>query len=76
MMVYNIKTLLQRKSAIDKKKYTYKDIESATKINKTLLARINSTVDYNITAKHIEKLCCYFNCTPNDLISIYDDPPE
>ena len=71
MIIYNIKKLLQKKSYIDKVKYTYKDIEKKTGINTTLLTRINSTVYYNITAKHIEKLCDFFNCTPNDLISIY-----
>jgi len=74
MIIYNIKKLLKEKSVQDKKKYTYKDIEAATGIKRLQLSRINSTPDYNITGKHIEILCRYFNCTPNDLISIYDEP--
>ena len=78
MIVYNIRALLQKKSAIDKvkTKYTYKDIENETGINAVKLSRINSTVDYNINAKDIEKLCNYFSCTPNDLISIYPDKTD
>ena len=75
--MYNIKTQLKKKSAIEKARYTYKDIEKATGIKAIRLSRINSTVDYNIHAKDLEKLCNYFNCTPNDLISIYpDEKPE
>ena len=76
MIVYNIKKLLKEKSIKDNKKYTYQDIENVTGIKKLQLSRINSTPDYNITGKHIEILCRYFNCTPNDLISIYDAPKE
>ena len=68
---------MQRKSMKDRKKYTYKDIEAATGIKVKLLSKINATPNYNISALHIEKLCNYFNCTPNDLISIYpDENPE
>ena len=73
MIVYNIRSLLEKKSRIEKTKYTYKDIEKATGIKRLQLTRLNTIPDYNITGKHIEKLCNYFNCTPNDLISIYPD---
>ena len=73
MIVYNIKKLLKKKSTKDNKKYTYQDIEKATGIKRLQLSRINSTPDYNITGTHIEKLCRYFNCSPNDLITIYDE---
>ena len=73
MVAYNIKSLLRKKSFIDKKKYTYKDIEKSTGINDVQLSRLNSTPNYSIKGDHIEKLCNYFNCTPNDLISIYPD---
>ena len=77
MIIFNIKTLLQQKSFKEKKRYTYYDIEDATCIKYITLSRINSTVDYNVRTKDIEKLCNYFNCTPNDLITIYpDEKPE
>jgi len=77
MVVFNLKTLIQKKSFIDKQKYSYKDIENATGIKSYRLSRINTTTDYNIDIKDLEKLCNYFKCTPNDLISIYpDENPE
>jgi len=74
MIILNLKNLMKRKSAATGKKITYTDIEDATGISYATLSRINSTVGYNIKIDHIEKLCRYFGCTPNDLISIYDDP--
>ncbi|KPA18559.1 XRE family transcriptional regulator [Candidatus Magnetomorum sp. HK-1] len=76
MVVFNLKTLIQKKSHTDKTKYTYKDIEEITGIKSYRLSRINSTTDYNIDIKDLEKLCNYFNCTPNDLISIYPDKTD
>ena len=73
MIIFNIKSLLQKKSFKEKKRYTYYDIEKSTGIKYITLSRINSTVDYNVRTKDLEKLCNYFNCTPNDLISIYPD---
>jgi len=73
MVVYNIKSLLRKKSFIENKKLTYKDIELATGINSVQLSRLNSTPNYSIQGLHIEKLCRYFQCTPNDLISIYNE---
>ena len=62
------------KSSTTGNKITYTDIEKDTGISYATLSRINSTIGYNIKIDHIEKLCRYFKCTPNDLISIYDDP--
>jgi len=77
MVAYNIKSLLRKKSFMDKTKYTYKDIEKATGISNVQLSRLNSTPNYSIQGTHLEKLCNYFNCTPNDLITIYpDENPE
>ena len=76
MVVYNIKELLKLKSNNESKKLSYKDIENVTGINRVQLSRLNSKPNYPITAYHLEKLCRYFNCTPNDLIKIYDEPPN
>jgi putative transcriptional regulator len=77
MVVFNLKTLIQKKSFSDKQKCSYKDIEKSTGIKSYRLSRINTTTDYNIDIKDLEKLCNYFNCTPNDLITIYpDEKPE
>ena len=76
MIIFNIKALLQKKSVIENKKYTYDDIEIATGIKRLQLTRLNTKPNYNTSITHIEKLCNYFNCTPNDLISIYPDKPD
>ena len=73
MVRYNLRYLIEKKSIKDGKKITYKDIESATGIGYFTLSRINSVVNYNLHVDHLEKLCNYFSCTPNDLISIYPD---
>jgi len=73
MIILNLKSLIKRKSKATGQRITYKDVEESTGINYATLSRINSTVGYNIKIDHIEKLCNYFNCTPNDLITIYPD---
>jgi len=74
MIVFNIKSLLEKKSKSENKRLTYKDIELATGIKYFKISRISSQTNYNLNVIDIEKLCRYFNCTPNDLISIYDEP--
>jgi len=76
MIIFNIKSLLHKKSILEKKRYTYDDIEKATGIKRLQLTRLNTTPNYNTAITHIEKLCNYFNCTPNDLISIYPDKTD
>ena len=76
MILFNIKQLLRKKAFNNKTKYTYKDIEKATGIKSLQLTRLNTVPNYNTSITHIEKLCRYFNCTPSELIKIYDDPPN
>ena len=76
MVKYNIRSLLQKKSMVDHVKYTYQDIENDTGIKINILSRMNSTPNYNISAVNLEKLCRYLNCTPNDLVKIYDDTSD
>ena len=73
MVIYNLRVLMHKKSFKDKKKCTYNDIVKDLDISKQTLSRINTTPNYTISAENLEKLCNYFNCTPNDLISIYPD---
>jgi putative transcriptional regulator len=73
MIIFNLKAIMLKKSAQSGKKITLKTISKSTGIEYTTLSRIASTPNYNINIDHIEKLCNYFNCTPNDLMSIYPD---
>ncbi|KPA18561.1 XRE family transcriptional regulator [Candidatus Magnetomorum sp. HK-1] len=72
MILYNLKTLINKKSYKDKKKYTYQEISDATGISKQTLSRINSTPNYTISSENLEKLCRFFNCKIEDLITIHD----
>jgi putative transcriptional regulator len=76
MLIINLKHLITKKSARDRKRIYYKDISNATGIGVSTLSRIAIDHNYNISRDHIEKLCRYFECTPNDLITIIPDPPE
>jgi DNA-binding Xre family transcriptional regulator len=61
---------MERKSAIDKKRITYKVIEMETGVKALTLSRIATNPNYNLTRSHIEKLLVYFGCQPNDLFSL------
>ena len=77
MVSFNLKSLMWKKAYKENNKVTYQHIKDVTGISIQTLSRINSTPNYTISAENLEKLCNYFNCTPNDLISIYpDENPE
>jgi putative transcriptional regulator len=76
MVIYHIRDLMLRKSVKTNKKITYDTITEETGISKMTLSRMSSQRGYNATVENIERLCNYFQCTPNDLISIIPDPPE
>ncbi len=70
MVLLNLKALIERKSAIEGKRITYKTIEEETGIKVLTLSRIATNHDYNISRKDIEKLLIYFDCQPNDLMTL------
>ncbi|KPA18557.1 XRE family transcriptional regulator [Candidatus Magnetomorum sp. HK-1] len=76
MLIYHVKDLMLKKSAQLNKKITYDQISKDTGISKITLSRLSSSKGHNARAEIIEKLCNYFNCTPNDLISIYPDKTD
>ena len=69
MLIVNLKALIERKSAIEKRRITYKVIEQEAGIKALTLARISSNQNYNLSRKDLEKLLVYFNCQPNDLLT-------
>jgi len=73
MIIYHIKDLMLKKSAKMKIKITYADIVNSTGISRITLSKMASKNNHNACAKIVEKLCCYFECTPNDLMSIIPD---
>jgi DNA-binding Xre family transcriptional regulator len=70
MLIINIKGLIERKSAIERRKITYKVMENETGMKVLTLSRIASNHDYNISRKDIEKLLLYFRCQPNELMTL------
>ena len=70
MLIVNLKGLMEKKSAIDKRRVTYKVIEKETGIKALTLSRIATNPQYNLSRSHIEKLLIYFDCQPNDLLSL------
>ena len=77
MIIYHLKDLMLKKAAVAARtKITYEDIEEATGISKVTLSRIASKRGYYTGMENIEKLCIYFNCTPDQLMTILPDPAE
>ena len=73
MLIVNLKALIERKSAIERRRITYKVIEKETGIRALTLSRIATNHNYNISRKDLEKLLIYFNCQPNDLLTLIEE---
>lgn len=53
------------------------EVAEKTEISRVTLSKIaNSKGDYKTTTDNIEKLCLYFVCTPNDLMTIIPEEGE
>ena len=70
MLIVNLKALIERKSAIEGRRITYRIIENETGIKALTLSRIATNTNYNFSRKDLEKLLLYFNCQPNDLMTL------
>ncbi len=70
MLIVNLKALMERKSAVEGERITYKVIEKKTGIKALTLSRIATNPSYNISRKDTEKLLIYFDCLPNDLFTL------
>jgi DNA-binding Xre family transcriptional regulator len=70
VLIINLKGLIEKKSAYERRKITYKVIEQETGIKVLTLSRIASNHDYNISRKDIEKLLLYFHCQPSELFTL------
>ena len=79
MLIIHLKDLMIRKATCEgKKRLSYKDVETDTGIKISTLSKIANDQEYNISRKHIEILCGYFNCINdiNQFISIIPDKKE
>jgi DNA-binding Xre family transcriptional regulator len=77
MIQFHFKRLLADKEFREKRTITLIEIAEETGISRVTLSKIaNSRGDYNTTSDNIEKLCLYFECTPNDLMAIVPEKTE
>lgn len=64
MAQLNINNLLKQYN------FTQKDLAECTKINKNTISKYCNNTFESINKEHIDLLCKFFNCTPNDLFEI------
>ena len=76
MLIVNLKALTERKSAVDKRRITYKVIEKETGIKALTLSRMSTNHNYNFSRNDLEKLLIYFNCQPNDLLTLIKEDEQ
>ena len=74
MLIVNLKELMVKRGAIIGRRIAYKDINEVTGIGISTLSRIANNPNHNISKAHIEKLCKYFNVTPDELMTLMDPP--
>ena len=71
MIKYNLKELIAQKEFEDKKRISLSQISKEIGISRTTLSKIaNSKGDYSTKTEYIEKLCRYFDCSVDDLLTI------
>jgi putative transcriptional regulator len=76
MIKYNFKTLIAEKKHKEKRNITYREISNRTGISKVTLSKIAKRPGYDTAVSIVERLCLYFNCSPNELITIVPDLRE
>ncbi len=73
MLIVNLKALIERKSAVENRRITYKVIEKEIGIKALTLSRMATNHSYNFSRKDLEKLLLYFNCQPSDLLTLIEE---
>lgn len=76
MIKYNLKALIAEKKIMESRNITYREISSHTGISKVTLSKIAQSKGYDTAVSIVEKLCLFFKCTPNELITILPDLSE
>lgn len=71
MIQFHFKRLLAEKEFNEKRTISIREVAKKTRISRVTLSKIaNSKGEYNTTTDIIERLCLYFSCSPNDLLTI------
>ena len=75
MIRFNFKKLLSEKEFKEQCRIPLKEISDAIGISKATLSSISNSKKPTST-DIVEKLCLYFDCSPNDLMTIIPDQPD
>ena len=74
MIQFHFKKLLAEKEFREKRTISIREVAKKTGISRVTLSKIaNSKGDYNTATDLLERLCLYFGCTPNDLMSLVSE---
>ena len=77
MIKYNLKELMAKKAFSEGKNLTITDISAELGISRSTLSKMaNSKGDFSTKTEYLEKLCNYFGCSVQELMTIIPDPPE
>ena len=77
MIKFKLKELLARQEFDTSESISIIELSKMLDISKNTLYRIaNSKGSYNTTTENIEKLCNYFNCTPNEFMIFVPDKSD
>ena len=77
MIQFHFRQLLEDKEFKEKRSILIFEIAEKTGISRVTISKIaHSKGDYKPNAEIIEKLCLYFECTPNDLMTIIPEEGE
>jgi len=72
-IISRFKVLLAEKELKDGRKYTYRDIEKATNVNKNTIGLWMSGKVQRFDAPTLESLCAFLECTVGELLVIKKD---
>ncbi len=74
MIKYNLKELIAKKEFQDKRHISISDVAKEVGISRPTLSKIaNAKGTYSTKTEYIEKLCQYFECTLDEIMTILPD---
>ena len=69
MLRFHLKRLIADKEFSDKRRITVAEIAEATGVNRMTLSRIINHPGHNTGTDNLDKLCTYFGCEIEDLVT-------
>lgn len=75
MIRYHLKELIAEKEFTDKRRITIGEIAKETGINRMTLSKIINHPGHSTVTDNLDKLCTYFNCEIEQLVTHIKDEP-